>query len=342
MPCSCNTTPCSCSPCQPANVVYQASCTDPGSVTALRHLLGLDANFCSRRLLPGVGGFLVARQTGSGTWVYAFTNAPVVDLETYQAIAGQVIPNLVVQGSDNILRELLGPAVANRILLTNAAGQLIFAPIPTATVPDPLTVTDLTVNNVATLNDVTVAGGVNFSGLGTGTLSFFLGVDAGGNLIQGTPATTGVQSCMFYEWPVSPAGANFPNAAVTANNLLTIGNLLYDSVLPVVPGGALITAINSQTLSVLTAGNYVLDWCGQVEGSNGSPSINLLINGVNVNSANGTIQGTVLTTGRSANLAGFETRRLAVGTTIQLQLGAQSGASIATYEVRLRAQRIGA
>lgn len=293
---------------------------------------------CVRRLLPGVGGFLVARQTGSGTWLIAFTNQPVVDLATYQAIAGTVIPNLVVQGSDNILRELLGPAAANLILLTNAAGQLIFAPVPTATVPDPLTVTDLTVNNVATLNDVTIAGGVNFSGLGTGTLSFFLGVDAGGNLIQGTPATTGVQSCMFYEAASSPA-ATFPNQAVTAGNPLTIGNLLYDSVGTV--GGALITATNSQTLTVLTAGNYDLDWCGQVEGSGGSPSINLMINGINVNRGNATFGGPVVTTGRSANLTGFEARRLTVGTTIQLQLGSQSGASIATYEVRLRAKRNG-
>lgn len=338
MPCSCNTSPCSCSPCSPANVVNQAACTDPGSATQLRHLLGLDAQFCERRLLPGVGGYLVARQTASGTWLIAFTNQPVVDLASYQAIAGQVIPNLVVQGSDNILRELLGPAAANLILLTNAAGQLIFAPIPTATVPDPLTVNDLTVNNVATLNDVTVGGGVVFSGLGTGTLSFFLGVDAGGNLIQGTPATTGVQTCMFYETPQSP-GATSPNESVAPNGLLTIGNLINDSVLPVVPGGALITAINSQTLSVLTAGWYNIDFCAQINGTNSIAYLQLEVNGVNVNTGNASNIAAQATTQRIQNLAGFASGRFPVGTTLQLRLGPALNAQ--TYAVRLRATRTG-
>jgi hypothetical protein len=300
----------------------------------------LDQQFCERRLIPAAGGgFLVARATPNG-WNIGFSTAPVVALEEFLAVQGVAFGQVLVQQSDNVMRAMNGPAVANLVLGTNAAGQAMWIPIPAATVPDPLTVTDLTVTNLATLNNVEISGGVVFTGLGTGTLAFTLGVDSSGNLIQGTPATTGVQSCMFYEAPTFPS-ATSPNAAVAAGGLLTIGNLIYDSVLPAVPGGALITATNSQTLTVITAGSYNIDFCGMIT-STGVPSpINLLINGIIVNEGNSSSNSAQITTGRIQNVSGFEARRLAAGATIQLQLG--SGiATPATYAVRLRATRTGA
>lgn len=338
--CSCGSG-CGCSQCAPASVALQGNCTDPTVIAQGRHLSVLDAQFCLRRLQNG-SGYLVARQTGSGTWVLGFTTEPVVPLSSFQAVTGQVFGDLLVQGSDNIMRTLLGPASAGLVMMTNAAGQLVFAALPPATVLDPLTVTTLTVTGTATIAAMILTGTINFTGLATGTITQTIGLNASNDLIIGSAATTGVQSCMFYEQATSPGVAPWPNQSVTAGNDLTIGNLLSDSVLPAVPGGALITPTNAQTLTVLTAGWYDMWWCGQVEGSNGSPSINLLINGVNVNSGNAVLQaGLVITTGRSANLSGFEGRRLAAGNTIRLQLGAQSGASIATYAVRFMAQRTG-
>lgn len=307
-----------------------------------RHLMVLDNQFCKRRLLPGAGGYLVATQTGSGTWFYTFTTQPQIDLSTYQAITGQIIPNLVIQGADNIMRELLGPASANLILMTNALGQLIFTTLPTATVPDPLTVADLTVTNSFNLTSGTISGTPTFTGLGTGTLSFFVGLDGSGNLIKGTPASTGVQCAGFFESPTSPSAAT-PNAGVVAGGILIIGNLLFDSV-----GGTSATLFgvtNSQTLTCLTAGVYNVDFGGQVtwdSGSQGRPAIMLLVNGVIVNNGNARPDGAITTTQRAANLWCSNLRRFAVGDTIQLQLASTASTNVSVYEARVNVTRYNA
>lgn len=300
----------------------------------------LDNQFCNRRLLPGTGGYLVAQQTGSGTWLYTFTTQPQIDLSTYQAIQGQIIPNLVIQGADNIMRELLGPASANLILMTNALGQLIFTPIPTATVPDPLTVADLTVTNSFNLTSGTISGTPIFTGLGTGTLSFFVGLDGTGNLIKGTPASTGVQSVMFFEAPTSPSAAT-PNAPTVAGGFLTIGNEINSST----TAGALISVTNSQTLTVVTAGYYTIHWEAQVTingSTNATPSIQLLVNGVVV--SNGNTRAGVRAQQLGVPISSMYGRQLAAGDTLQLQFASTSGggSAINIYEVRIVATRIGA
>lgn len=341
MPSLCSCGGCGCDQCRPANTVFESACSDPGSITALRHLMGLDQALCPRRLLPGTGGFLVARLTPNGVLI-GFSNTPTVALEEFLAVQGVAFGQVLVQQSDNVMRAMNGPAVANLVLGTNAAGQAMWIPIPAATVPDPLTVTDLTVTNLATLNNVAISGGVVFSGLGTGTLAFTLGVDAGGNLIQGTPATTGVQVAAFFEAPTSPSPTT-PNSGATAGNPLTIGNLIFDSV--GTPGGALWTATNSQTLTCLTAGVYVVDFGGQVTwtgGSSGQASIVLLVNGVPVNNGNGRPDAAITTTLRNANLWGQNMRRFSVGDTVQLQLGSTSGINTQVYEARVNFTRTGA
>jgi len=343
--CGCNNGSCGCAQqaCQPANVIFESTCTDPGTLNRLSHLLGLDSQFCKRRIIPAEGGgYLIARQTPNGWQIY-FTTEPVVALSQYQAIQGQAFGDLLIQGSDNIMRELLGPAVANLVIGTNAAGQLMFIPIPAATVPDPLTVADLTVTNIATLNDVAIGGGVNLTGLGTAAAVFLLGLDAGGNLVKGDPATTGTQVASFFESPTSPAPFPGPNDSASAGNPLTIGNLLFDSV--GTPGGALFTATNSQTLTCLTAGVYVVDFGGEVYytgGSSGQPAIILLVNGVPVNNGNARSDAGVTSTLRVSNVWGQNMRRFAVGDTVQLQLGASSGSNTHVQEARVNFTRTGA
>jgi hypothetical protein len=343
MSCSvCNTNPCCCqSPCDPANLIYEGTCTDPGSLTVLRHLLGLDQQMCTRRLIPaGSGGYLVARQTPNG-WAIGFSTTPTVALEEFLAVQGVAFGQVLVQQSDNVMRAMNGPATANLVLGTNAAGQAMWIPIPAATVPDPLTVADLTVTNLATLNNVTITGTPVLSGLGTGALVSFLGLDAANNVIKGTPATTGTQVASFFEAPQSPS-ATTPNSGAAAGSLLTIGNLIFDSV--GTAGGSLFTATNSQTLTCLTAGVYVVDFGGQVTwtgGSSGQASIQLLVNGVIVNNGNGRPDAAITSTLRNANLWGQNMRRFAVGDTAQLQLGASSGANTQVYEARINFTRTG-
>jgi hypothetical protein len=339
---------CSCNPCcgqgacDPANVIHQGTCTDPGTATVLRHLLGLDQQFCKRRLIPaGSGGFLVARQTPNG-WDIKFSTAPTVALEAFLAVQGVAFGQVLVQQSDSVMRAMNPPVTANLVLGTNAAGQAMWIPIPAATVPDPLTVADLTVTNLATINNLAVTGTPVFSGLGTGALVSFLGLDAANNVIKGTPATTGTQVASFFEAPTSPS-ATTPNSGATAGNLLTIGNLLFDSV--GTAGGSLFTATNSQTLTCLTAGVYIVDFGGQVTwtgGSSGQAAIQLLVNGVVVNNGNARPDATITSILRNANLWGQNMRRFVVGDTVQLQLGATSGTNTQVYEARVNFTRTGA
>lgn len=343
MSCSCNQSPCCCggSPCQPANTAFLATCPDPGMVNSGVHLSVLDVQFCERRLSNATAGFLVLRTNGNSQPSIQFTNAPEVALGTYQAVQGQPQPNFTIQGSDSILRELLAPVVANLFPRTNAAGQIIWDALPNATVPDPLTLANITVTTLATIAAGLFTGAVSFTGLGTGDLSSVLGLDASNNLIKGNPATTGVQVQNFFESPTSPSVAT-PNASATAGSLLTIGNLLFDSV--GTAGGALFTATNSQTLTCLTAGTYEVEFGGEVTytgGSSGQPGIILLVNGVAVNNGNGRSDASLTTTQRAANLWGKDARRYNVGDTIQLQLGASSGTNTHVYEARVVLTRTG-
>lgn len=342
---ACNSNPCCCSSaCSPANTVYEGTCADPGSLTTLRHLLGLDQQFCERRLIPAAGGgYLVARQTPSG-WAIGFSTTPTVALEEFLAVQGVAFGQVLVQQSDDVMRAMNPPVTANLVLGTNAAGQAMWIPIPAATVPDPLTVANLTVTNLATLNNVTITGTPVLSGLGTSALVSFIGLDASNNVVKGTPATTGTQVAAFFESPTSPAPVPGPNDGATAGNNLTIGNLLFDSV--GTPGGALFTPTNSQTLTCLTAGVYVVDFGGQVYytgGNSGQPGINLLVNGVSVNAGNSRSDATVTSTLRIASIWGQNMRRFAVGDTVQLQLGASTGAAgVHVQEARVNFVRTGA
>lgn len=298
----------------------------------------LDYKFNEFRLINGPG-FLVARVNDSGAYSIQFTEAPVVDLESYQAISLTAFGKLVIQQSDGILRNMIAPAAADLYLGTDGSGNVVFRPIPTATVPDPLSVTTANITNLTITNGI-VNGGLLFTGLATGTLTSILGVDATGNLIKGTAADTSVQSVMFFESPTSPSAAT-PNGTTTAGSMLVIGNEIVSSLTP----GALISVTNSQTLAIVQEGFYEFEFSGQVvmnANTAGTPEIDLLINGVNVGRGNsragvagGPIRGSI-------TISGLGERRMNVGDTIQLQLAAGSGTNISAYEVRLRARRIGA
>lgn len=339
---TCGSSPCCCtnqSPCSPANTIYAAACPDPGVANVGRFLEVLDYAFCKRRLLNATG-YLVARQNSSGTWEIAFTTTPVVPLDNVLAVLGTPFGQLLVQGADNVMRTLEGPHTAGLVLLTNAAGQLYFGVLPAATVPDPLTVANLNVTTLATLASTIITGALQLTGLGTTTPAFILGIDGAGNVVKGDPATTGVQQQGFFESPTNPSGA-YPNSAVAANSLLTIGNLIFDSVGTV--GGALFTPTNSQTLTCLVGGTFNVQWGGQVTwtgGSDGNPAIQLLVNGVVVSNG-GSAPAGVTTTQRSVAISCAQPRRYNIGDTIQLRLGPGSGTNTHVYEVYVNLERTG-
>lgn len=325
---------CGCSACQPALTIYQSPCPDPGVTNFGAALPVLDQNFCPRRLAnPAVNSFLVGYNTPQGYQVL-FANSPQVALDAFPVVSGGTIGNLVVEGSDNVLRQLTLPSVAGLYLSTNASGQLVAGPLPPASVPDPLSVTTLNATT-ATIGTLTVTGQISAANMATGTVANLVGIDAGGNLVKGAPAATGVQVAMFFESNTSPS-ASTPNSGATAGSFLVIGNLLYDS------GGAIVTVTTSQILTVQVAGKYVITWDGQVGytgGGTGRPSIALFINGVLVNNGNSRPTN-VSTTDRTCALCGMEARPLAANDTIQLQLGSGSGTNTHVYEVRLIATKI--
>jgi len=341
MSCSCGQSNCQCnsSPCAPANSAYQAACTDPGSVNAGAYVSVRDNQFCERRLL-NAPGTLVARQNGSGGWEIVFTNEPVFDLTSFQAVINQPFGDFVVEGSDGILRYMLAPAQAGLVPTTLANGDVVWAVPPSPTVPDPLTITTINATNANFANLIVTGATPQFTGLSTGVATFALGLNATNQLIKLDPNTTTPQSVTFFEAPTSPS-ATTPNSGATAGSLLIIGNETDSSTTV----GALISVTTSQTLTVVLAGYYNLDWCGGAvmnANTGGTPSIQLLINGVIVNNGS-TRAGPAGTPNRTAlSMSGIHGRRLPVGTTIQLQLAAGSGSNLSLYEVRLRATRLGA
>lgn len=327
---TCNSSPCCCSTCQPANVIYRGTCTDPGTLTTLRYVSGLDYKFCPGRLTNS-GGILNAIQNGSGNWSIAFQNTPKLDPEVVTAAENVTFGNLFVLGSDNRMRQLEVPASSGLFMQTNASGNLVLGAAPAATVPDPLVINDLTVVNKATINDLTTNGIVTLNNTPSGTVANLLGLDAS-NVLVTQALAAGVAAAMFYESSSSP-GAGTPNATKTNGEFLVIGNRLFDS------GANLISVSTSESLTVNVAGKYLLFWLSQSRTSGAAnPNVGtwLQINGVIVNYGNGrtSFTGGSINNSQLFHLSGIEARPLAIGDVIQLQLS-EVATNIATYEVRL-------
>jgi hypothetical protein len=320
----------SCPNCYPSSRLYNCPCEVPDLVESGSHLGILDGQFCPYRL-ENQAGLLVNRENGSGGFEITFSTAPVADLDVFTWTAQQEFGNLVAINADGAMRQLQGPATPNLFPRTNANGDLIFDTLPAATIPDPLTISTLnaTTVNAGALN---ATGAVALSGLATGTIANTVGLDGSGNLVKGG-SSTGLQSSMFYEAPTSPSAAT-PNASALAGDNMIIGNQLYDS------GGSIVGVVDGQTLKVLVAGKYRVDWGGFISfrGKKLGAALNLVINGITVNSGNcpSNIVGTE-TEVRTFNVAGFEFRDLAVNDLIRIQLvgGNYADTNSGVYSVRM-------
>lgn len=325
--------------CQCANVagIFDCTCEDPGSVSYGSHLSVRDGQFCERRLENAVG-FLQNQVTGSGQFRQTFTTTPNIALGTFSVTADAAFGNLIAINADGIWRQLDFPNSAGLVLQTNASGQIVASALPAATIPDPLTVTTLnaTTANLGTLN---LSGTASMAGLASGTIAQAVGLDGSGNLVKGG-SSSGVQSAMFFESASGNSTAT-PNSGVVAGGYLTIGNLLFDS------GGSIAQVQDSQTVKILAAGNYLVDWGGQIDTLNTDRTgmtIQLVVNGIVVNNGNCYPLPPVLSSSagnRTMPVSGFDLRGLALNDTIKLQLSSASGATLTTYQVRLRLTKIG-
>lgn len=319
-----------CPTCLPSNRLYNCPCDMPNMVTSGAMLPVLDGQACPYRL-ENVEGLLVSRVTGSGNFEILFSSAPVVALDVFTWTAQQEFGNLVAVNADGAMRQLEGPSTPNLFPRTNASGNIIFDVLPGATIPDPLTITTLnaTTVNAGVLN---ASGAVAFTGLPTGTIANTVGLDGSGNLVQGG-SSTGIQSSMFYEAATSPSPTT-PNSGATSGSSLIIGNQLYDS------GGSIVGVVDGQTLKILVAGKYRIDWGGFIafRGAKLGASLNLAINGVLVNPGNSPSQAVGVDIEiRTENSAGFEFRNLSVNDIIRIQLmgGTYADPNSGVYSARV-------
>lgn len=335
---TCGFNPCCCDQCSPSNVIYRGSCQDPGSLSSLRFVSGLDYKFCSGRLQSGTG-FLNSVTNGSGNSVITWTDTPKIDPESVTATENVTFGNLMILSADNRMRQLEVPVDSGLFLQTNGSGNLILGAAPTATVPDPLVVNDLTVANLAEIEDLTVNGDVEVNNLATGTAVNLLALDATNKVILQS-LSQGLSISMFFESPTSP-NASVPNKTKVSGDYLIIGNRIFDS------GQENISVTTSESLTVQDAGNYLILWTAQIRAggstSSGKFGVWLEINGTTVNYGNGRTDGNVsgvdVDGGQMFGAFGMDVRTYAANDVIKLLLN-ENCPQEEVFEVRLIAVRI--
>lgn len=323
-----------CPSCQPSNIAIRGQCTDPGTITTARFLIGLDTQFCHGRIVNNAG-LLSNELNGSGNSSIAWRQSPKIDPESVTAQENIAFGNLLIVGSDSRLHQLVVPSTPNLVLQTNASGSLILDELPEATVPDPLNVNDLGVANDATIENLEVNGDVELNGLASGTAVSLLGLNATNEVVL-SALSQGLSISMFFESATSP-NASPPNKDKNSGEYLIIGNRLFDS------GGDNIGVTTSESLTIQDAGNYLIFWQAQFRWSTstGKAGAWLEINGAVVNYGTGRTASDVTASANSQMYpaTGMDVRTYAAGDVIKLLLNSNDS-SLQTFEVRLVAVRI--
>ncbi len=298
----------------------------------------LDYQMCPGRLTNG-SGLLNSVVNGSGNYILSFSNTPKLDPETVDAAENTPFGNLLVLGSDNRLRQLVAPSTAGWTIQTNATNEFVVGAPPAATIPDPLSVTDLVVTGQATIEDLEVNGDVELNGLAAGTAVSLLGFNATNQVVL-TALSQGLGVSMFFESSTSP-NASSPNSAKVSGDYLVIGNRLFDS------GQDNIAVTTSESLTVNDDGTYLLFWSAQLR-MGGSTSVGkfgvwLELNGTVVNYGNGrtdsNVSGVDVNNGVMYAAQGMDVRAYTAGTVIKLLFNENCPQEEA-FEVRLIAVRI--
>jgi len=321
-----------CPTCSPSNVAIRGQCTDPGTITSARSLVGLDSQFCHGRITNGPG-LLNNVINGSGNSQITWSNTPKIDPESVTAAETTAFGNFLILSADSRMRQLQAPNIASLVVQTNGSGQFVLDTIPAATVPDPLNVNDLGVADQATIDKLEVNDTFEINNLSAGTAVNLLALNASNQVILQALAQ-GLSISMFFESATSPSPAN-PNIAKTSGQYFEIGNKMF--------GGTNVGIQTGQSLIIQEAGNYLIFWsaqhrCGSTAGKVGTW---LEINGTVVNYGNGKADAAVSNGAvpQMYGAFGMDVRTYALNDVIKLLLYSSYGA-LQTLEVRLIAVRI--
>lgn len=345
---ACSTCGCSsgCNCAQPANCP-QCECTDPGSLTSFRHLSGYDYKLCVKRLEnPEAGSFLVNNPTESGNAQITWTDSPCVLVPALTVAEGVRFGSILAALGDlGCFHRIIPHADADGYLQA-VDGEWVIADLPAGNVPDPLTLQNLFVNVLATINDVTVTGQICAPNTPNGSIVVPLGLDVDGCIVQqaagsGTsPLST--SKALYYE-NSSEISVATPNSGITNNGYAQIGNLIYTS--------DLITEIvNSTTIKITSAGKYQIDWSGVFTGGVGNAytsaaarNLNLEINGGTAIPGNGpgaTSPGATTNGDVNFPVTGMTLRTFAANDTIKLKCEGSATNNL-LYKAKLLLTRYG-
>ena len=196
-------------------------------------------------------GLLVNQINSSGLGNIVWSLAPQVPFTQFDLPLNLHVAGIVAALGDQGTMNRLVPT-ADGVLFGNAAdGTWYLGNIPTAQVPDPLTVGTIHATDIGTVT-LEVSGTPTFTGLAGGTIVTNIGLDASNHLITGPAAHS--SPAMYFENPSKTSGTS-PNGSPTNGSPLVIGNELFDP-------DSIAHVQDSQTIVIDTTGTYRIDWGG--------------------------------------------------------------------------------
>ena len=274
MSCSCYKSPCICG----WGPSESCACTDPGLETSLKHITGLDSQFCTRRL-QNANGFLWYSQNG-----WSVSSAPLVQLGALEVNEGDIFGQIVINRANGLWQKVVPATGVDGVLKADGNGSWTVEDISSSfTVPDPLTLTTLNASNVNATN-LTVSGLPTFTGLADDTIVSVVGLNGANQLVKGQTQSASVA---FYFENDTLTGPGTPNYnLVSQTDTCFIGNEISDP-------DNIGQVQDSKTIRINVAGDYIIDWRGTFTGYTSNldasitnkyePGLWLEINGVIVN-----------------------------------------------------------
>lgn len=249
----CGYNPCCCDPCVTTTTTACIG-EDPGMETQLKYIGGYDNQFRARRL-QNAAGVLTASLDGSGNYTLGFTNAPAIAYSTFAVGLNTPFSGILAALGANSVTMKVAPN-AEGFLRGNADGTFTLVTLPAATVPDPLTVTNLFATTF-TVDDLTTNGVVMFNNLLDDTIVSVLGLNAAGELVTTNAGTSGgvggVSIAKYLETPAEPSLNPSPNQLKTNGDQLIVGNEVFDP-------DSIASVLDTERIRIDKAGTYRVDW----------------------------------------------------------------------------------
>lgn len=260
---------CNCGPqfCAPLD------CEDSGMIPIGAHLPILDYKLCDRRL-ENVPGFLVCDFPSGGTPQIYFTNEPCIKPPELEVGLGDQISHLNASLGDNGCMRRIVPEAATDGWLRAIGGAWVVSALPSEQFPEPFEVENLIVNDTATIANLVVGGTLCFDALPADTITTFVGLNASDCLVTGTVSQ--IEAALYYESATLTSAAT-PNSPIARNTNAIIGNEIFDP-------QSVSSIVSTTRVKIDKAGTYAIFWSGffdkdgDTDGSNGFPSLDLVIN----------------------------------------------------------------